>query len=100
MINKRGLYLVPRTLDEPIRILGLPLDEFIPTCALAIFFFMLGKVILTISMPVLTVVGIKMMKKGQGSSWLINLCHWYLPKVVMLLLLRHTPPAENREYIA
>lgn len=100
MSNKRGLYLVPKTLDAQARVLGLPLDEFIPSIFFAVFFFLLGKVVLSIAIPVITVVLIKMMKQGQGSAWLINLCHWYLPKVVMTHLLRKTPPSQNREYIA
>ena len=83
-----------------MRIVGLPIDEFIPAIALAAFFFLVGKVILSIAVPVLIVVLIKIMKRGQGSAWLINLCHWYLPKRAMHQVLRKTPPSQNREYIA
>jgi len=100
MSNKRGLYLVPKTLDAQIRILGLPLDEFVPSIILAGFFFLLGKVLLSLVIPVVTVVLIKMMKQGQGSAWLINVCHWYLPKSIMHYWVRKTPPSQNREYIA
>ncbi len=98
--NKRALYLVPKTLDAPARVLGLPLDEFIPALIFAIFFFLIGKPIGSIAISAVTVILVKVMKKGQGSSWLINLCHWYLPKRVMVQLLRKTPPAQHREYIA
>ena len=83
-----------------MRLLGLPLDEFIPALCLGAFFFFLGKVLLSIALPVLAVVLVKTMKQGQGSSWLINLCHWYLPKTIMVGLIRKTPPSQSREYIA
>jgi conjugal transfer pilus assembly protein TraL len=100
MSNKRGLYLVPKTLDAQVRLLGLPLDEFVPAVFLAGLFFLLGKVLLSIALPVLAIVLMKTMKQGQGSSWLINLCHWHLPQNVMMGLVRKTPPSQNREYIS
>ncbi len=100
MSEKRTLYLVAKTLDAESRILGLPWDEFIPSFFFAVFFFLLGKVVLSIALPLATVVLLKVMKQGQGSGWILNLCYWYLPKSVMRLLLRKTPPSQNREYIA
>lgn len=100
MSSKRSLYLISKTLDAPVRVLGLSLDEFIPACFFAVFFFLLGKVVLSIAIPILTVVGMKIMKQGQGSAWLMNLCHWYLPKIIMGPVLRKTPPSQNREYMA
>ena len=100
MNNKRSLYLVPKTLDNSVRLLGLTLDEFVPAVFLGLIFFILGKVMLSIALPVLAVVLTKLLKKGQGSSWLINVFYWYFPKTFMKLMLRKTPPSENREYIA
>ena len=100
MSSKRSLYLVPKTLDAPTRMLGLPLDEFVPALVLGGFFFFVGKVLLCIALPIVAVVVVKLMKRGQGSSWLVNVCHWYLPKSVMVHVLRKTPPSQNREYIA
>jgi conjugal transfer pilus assembly protein TraL len=100
MSYKRSLYVVPKTLDAPTRILGLPLDEFLPAMLFLVYFFLSGKTVLFILTPILTVVVIRMIKQGQGSAWLINLCHWYLPKCLMQSFLRKTPASENREYIA
>lgn len=100
MSSKRSLYLVPKTLDTQIRVLGLPLDEFVPAVFLIGFFFLVGKVVLSIVMPILAVVLIRFLKQGQGSSWIINVCYWHLPKYIMSCALRKTPASENREYIA
>lgn len=100
MSHKRSLYLVPKALDSQIRVFGLPMDEFIPSLFFFIFFFFLDKVVLSVAIPVLTVVIIKVMKQGQGSAWLMHLCYWHLPKGMMMHILRKTPPSEQREYIA
>jgi conjugal transfer pilus assembly protein TraL len=100
MSKKRSLYIVPKTLDAQMRVLGLPIDEFAPAICLAVTFFILGKTVLSILIPIISVVLIKLLKQGQGSSWLINVCHWYLPKCVMSQFLRKTPASENREYIS
>lgn len=100
MSSKRTLYLVPKTLDEPIRILGLPADESIFGLFFAGFFFFLGKMFLMFLIPVAIILMMRMLKKGQSSSWILNVSHWYFPKVLMQFLLRKTPASENREYIA
>jgi conjugal transfer pilus assembly protein TraL len=100
MESKKELFLVPKTLDNQVRVLGLPLDEFIPAAISAAVFFVLGKVLLSIVLPVAIVIVVKILKQGQGSSWLINLCYWYLPKIMINAILRHTPASENRTYIA
>lgn len=100
MSSKRSLYLVPRSLDAQIRVLGLPLDEFIPACAMAIAFFLSKKILFSMAVPTVLVVFIKFLKQGQGSAFLVNVCYWFFPRLVMSNLLRHTPPSEDREYIA
>lgn len=100
MSVKRSLYLVPKTLDAPKRILGLPLDEFFSGAIFCVFFFVLGKLILAMILPVIMISAIKMLKDGQGSAWLMNICYWYLPKCVTAPLFRKTPASQHREYIA
>lgn len=99
MTTKRGLYFVPKTLDAPTRILALPLDEFVPAALIGIFFLIIGKLIWSILLPAVVVVLIKTLKRGQGSSWLLNVCYWYFPSAVMQSILRHSPPSHQREYI-
>ena len=100
MSSKRSLYVVPKTLDAPTRLVGLPLDEFIPAIALAGFFFVMGRLLLALAVPAVLVVFLKLIKRGQGRSWLLNIGYWYLPKRVMQILLRQTPPSYQRDYIA
>ncbi len=100
MSDKRELYIVPKTLNAQARIFALPLDEFIPGLGLAALFFVFGQMLTCVIAPVLVVILIKLMKRGQGSSWLVNVAHWYLPRMAIHPVLRKTPPTEHREYIA
>jgi conjugal transfer pilus assembly protein TraL len=99
-MNKRSLYLVCKTLDQPVRLIGLPLDEFIPTVILGGLFFSLGKVITALVLMVLVVIAMRVMKKGQGSGWLLNLSYWYLPTWITQSFLRFVPASKHREWIS
>lgn len=100
MSSKRNLYIVPKTLDAPVRFLGLPLEEAIPSLILAAFFFCINKIILSIFIPLIFIVIAKSLKKGRGSAWLVNLGYWYLPSYIIKYFLRKTPTSDDREYIA
>lgn len=99
-MSKRSLYVVCKTLDQPTRIIGLPLDEFIPAAFLAVLFFALGKVIISILLCVFVVILMRLMKKGQGSGWLMNVCYWNLPGFMMQSVLRFTPQSHNRDWVS
>ena len=100
MPNNRSLYLVPRMLDAKTRIIGLTLDEFLPASLLGAFLFFSGRDMLAIAMSVIVVMLVKIMKRGQGVSWLVNACYWYLPGTLSWLVINKTPPSKDREYIA
>ena len=97
---KKSLYIVQKTLDEPTRIVGLTLDEFIPAALMALILFLAGNPLSSLVVGLMVVVAMRIAKKGQGASWLLNLMYWYLPKCFMKYVLPKTPASENREYIA
>src|SRR3989338_9717680 len=99
-MTKRSLYVVCKTLDQPICIIGLPLDEFLITTVIAGFFFIIGKLILSMVIGLLTVILLRIMKRGQGSGWLINVFYWYLPQKLSKAFIRYTPASKNREWIS
>lgn len=98
-MNKKSLYIVCKTLDQPIRVFGLPLDEFIFMIISSSFLFISGKQVLGVVIAILSVVLIKILKKGQGSGWLLNVCYWYLPEIFLKPFLRFTPASHKREWI-
>ncbi|OGT34146.1 MAG: type IV conjugative transfer system protein TraL [Gammaproteobacteria bacterium RIFCSPHIGHO2_02_FULL_39_13] len=99
-MDKRSLYIVCKTLDQPVRVIGLPLDEFILMAAISGIFFMLGKPVLAAFLGLMTIIALRIMKKGQGSGWLLNVCYWYLPEIFLKAFLRFTPASHKREWIS
>ena len=99
-MTKKSLYIVCKTLDQPVRIVGLPLDEFIITIVLSGIFFMLGKLILSMVVALLCIILLRLIKRGQGSGWLLNILYWYMPNVIIKTILRFTPASNHREWIS
>ena len=99
-MTKRSLYVVCKTLDQPTRIIGLPLDEFIITAILCGIFVFMGKLILSMAIAILTVVLMRLMKKGQGAGWLLNVFYWYFPQHLTKAFIRFTPASHHREWVS
>lgn len=99
-MTKRSLYVVCKTLDQPTRIVGLPVDEFIITAILMGIFIFMGKLILSMGIAILTVVLIRVMKRGNGAGWLLNVFYWYLPQSLTKAFVRFTPASHHREWIS
>ena len=97
---KKSLYVVCKTLDQPIRIIGLPLDEFVITAIFSGFFIVVGKLILSMVVALISIILLRLMKRGQGSGWLINIFYWYLPQKLSKAFIRHTPASRHREWIS
>ena len=72
--NNIDKYRFPKTLSEQTRIMGLPLDEFIPA-ALSGGILMLNKSYM-FGMVVAVVLwqAIRIAKRGKSSKWLYNWC--------------------------
>ena len=99
-MTKRSLYVVCKTLDQPTRIVGLPVDEFIIAEILMGIFIFMGKLILSMGIAIPTVVLIRVMKKGHGAGWLLNVLYWYLPQNLTKVFVRFTPASHQREWIS
>lgn len=99
-MTKRSLYVVCKTLDQPERIIGLPLDEFFITAILCGIFIFMGKLILAMGVAIITVVLMRVMKKGQGSGWILNVFYWYFPQSLTKAFIRFTPASHHREWIS
>lgn len=99
-MTKRSLYVVCKTLDQPTRIIGLPLDEFVITAILSGIFVFMGKLILSMAIAILTVVLMRLMKKGQGAGWLLNVLYWYFPRHLTKAFIRFTPASHHREWVS
>lgn len=100
MSRKEKRYRIPERLDEPTRIVGMTMDEFIPSVGLFSYFFFSGEQLTAIVTFLISIVGLKLLKRGKGGGWLMNLCYWYMPKDISKSFIKHTPASQSREYIA
>lgn len=100
MDNKsREKYVFPSTLSNQERWFGLPMDEaiiYIPLALLAIFSspFIFG---LTL---IIAFALIRKLKRGKGSSYLLSLLYWFLPRSISSLFLWALPPSYYRYWIS
>lgn len=98
MDGKKIRYIFPSTLSNEKRWFGLPTDEFciyLPLILATIFSSPF------IYFPILAVLFflIRKLKKGKGSSYLLNLMYWFLPKIVMDFFIRALPASYLRFWV-
>lgn len=98
-MGKRDRYTFAATFSEQKRFVGLPPDEFclyVPLALLAVFLNMwiFGPTLLA------AVVGIRHLKKGCGSQYLLNLAYWCLPTSVMRFFISILPDSYKRHWVA
>lgn len=92
-------YKFPATLSNQERWFGLPTDEaiiFIPLILGAVFYspYIFGPTLLG------AFIGIRKLKNGKGSSYLIRLIYWFLPKSISKIFLLALPPSYFRYWIS
>lgn len=97
-MEQRNRYVFPATLSEAKRWFGLPRDEFvlyIPLCALTIF------VNMWIFGPTVAAAffGMRALKKGKGSSYMLSLAYWFLPTRWLRLFVDVLPESYKRHWI-
>jgi type IV conjugative transfer system protein TraL len=90
-------HYLPKTLDAPMRLAILTLDEaalfFTPFLVLT---FLCNALIVGFTLGVIGIVLLKKLKGVHGHYYAWHLCYWYCPR---LLKLRFTPDSEQRDYI-
>lgn len=97
--NELDKYRFPKTLSEQTRIIGMPLDEFIP----AGIFFLWGciskKYLFGLIVSAVVWQLIKAAKRGKSSTWLYNWCYWYLPSWLFRPVYRIVPDSSFRKWV-
>ena len=99
MDGKKKRYIFPSTLSNQRRVMGLPLDEFciyVPLAVAGIF----SNPFLYFPILAIAYISIKKLKKGKGSSYLINLVYWFLPKSITDFFINALPASYLRYWIS
>ncbi|EHF4936995.1 type IV conjugative transfer system protein TraL [Enterobacter hormaechei] len=97
--NHLDKYRFPKTLSEQARILGLPLDEFIPAAVFGGILmlnksYMFGMIVAVVLWQL-----IRTAKRGKSSKWLYNWCYWYLPIELLRVVYKIIPDSSYRKWI-
>lgn len=97
--GSREKYKFPATLSNQSRWFGLPIDEaiiYIPLVLLTIFSspYVFGPTLFFLFIT------IRRLKNGRGSSYLISLMYWFLPRTVANTFIWALPPSHNRYWVS
>lgn len=90
-------YGLPRTLDDPARLLWWDMDQALLFCAFVIFGMMASYMLAGAVFGALTSWAYGKAKAGKHKSFAIHLMYWHLPRE--LLSFKRTPPSHIREYV-
>ncbi|MEN4892372.1 type IV conjugative transfer system protein TraL [Erwinia billingiae] len=92
-------YRFPKTLSEQRRLLGLPLDEAIPTFPIIIWGLFAHKQLFGLVAAVAVWFLIRSAKRGKGSMWLYNLMYWHFPTLLFRTVFKVIPDSSFRQWI-
>ncbi|MFC1040037.1 type IV conjugative transfer system protein TraL [Pasteurella multocida] len=99
MDSNKEKYLFPTTLSAQKRWFGLPTDEAI-ICIPLILLTVFSSMLVFGSTLIIVFLSIRKLKKGKGSSYVINLMYWFIPRSISSLFLWALPPSNFRYWIA
>lgn len=99
MANNQDKYQICKLLDNQIRVIGLPLDEFIPIAIVVVAAFILKIAVWGVILGAVLLIALRSAKKGQGTGWLFNKFFWYAPAVIFKTFLLKTPPSLMRHWL-
>ncbi|GJI56953.1 conjugal transfer protein TraL [Rodentibacter sp. JRC1] len=97
--NSRKRYQFPATLSNQGRLFGLTIDEaviLIPQSLLMVFY---NPYVFAITL-LISFFTIRHLKKGKGSSYLLCLMYWFLPKSVTASFITALPSSHIRYWIS
>lgn len=97
--NSRERYQFPTTLSNQERWFGLPADEAIPCIPQALLAVLYQPYIFFPTL-LLTFFTIRRLKKGKGSSYLLGVIYWFLPKGVSDMFIRSLPASYLRYWVS
>lgn len=97
--DSRKRYRFPTTLSNQERWFGLTIDEaiiFIPQGFLMIFY---SPYVFSITL-LISFFTIRRLKKGKGSSYLLCVMYWFLPRTITVSFIAALPPSYIRYWVS
>lgn len=99
MSDEMDKYIILKYLDEERRILGLPIDEFIPITVIIVFGFIAKFLMLGILLSAVLFASVRSIKKNRGRCALMALIYWNGNESVGKTLFRSFPKSSDRYWI-
>ena len=100
-MSNENKYIICKRIDEQKRYFGLTVDEFIPIVVVVGLCTFFGSMITGFGLAGFLWFTIRHFKKGQGSSWFLNMLYWYLPLHYLKgILFVKTPPSCLRHWLS
>lgn len=95
-MDDESMYLILRYLDEPKRILGLTMDDYL-IGGFTIFLVIVGSSKIVMALVGIGIrIGIRKILKGKPPSHLLSLMYWYFPHVITNIFIKNLPPSYKR----
>lgn len=98
-MNDQNKYIIFKYLDEETRIVGLPLDEFIPVVIFIAFGFLSKLLMFGILCAALTVLFLKKLKRSRGKSALLAILYWHGNESVGKTIFPSFPKSTDRNFL-
>ena len=97
-------YRFYQRMDEPTKIVGIPIVEFFIAVGLAAFCMLKGHLFVGLLLGIGFLAGVRSLRQGKGRKWLTALAYWYLPEFVLPMIfwspLKVTPPSYKRLWLS
>ena len=93
-------YIFAETLNLQERWLGLPKDEFAIVASSVGIGLYCNMIFLMLIVAAVLWYLMRILKKGQGSYWMLNFCYWYLPTFIFRISFKSIPDSSYRHWRA
>jgi conjugal transfer pilus assembly protein TraL len=99
-IDQDSFYSVSRFLNEPRRILGCTMDEFLPAFLVGFMGFVGGFSFYALLFVMVWVLSLKALKSRYGMNIVMITIYWYCPREISQSIFKETPPSDYKFWLS
>lgn len=98
--EQNSFYAVSRFLNQPRRILGCTMDEFLPALLVGFAGFIFGFALYALLFIAAWVLSLKGLKSRYGMNIVMITIYWYCPKEITQGIFKETPPSDYKYWLS
>lgn len=99
MTDEAAKYIMLQYLDEEEKIIGLPIDEFIPSVCILVLSFICKMLLTGVIIAFVIIKIMRQLKRSQGKGFLFILAYWHGSEWVGKTLFQSFPKSTERYFI-